>query len=152
MEKNELLRQAWPIIEPELASLGYELVELVFTKTGHTRVLRVHIDKEGGGITIDDCTEASRLLDPILDATELIMSQYMLEVSSPGVERPVRKAADFERFIGEAIRMEAYVASNGRKRFAGTLVGFEDDMIQVECDGEVYEVHIENLKRANLDR
>ncbi len=152
MEKNELLRLAWPILEPELASLGYELVELVFTKTGNTRVLRVHIDKEGGGITIDDCTAASRLLDPVLDATELIMSQYMLEVSSPGIDRPIRKAVDFERFVGETIRMEAYVASNGRKRFSGTLVGFEEDMIQVECDGETYEVHIENLKHAHLDR
>ena len=155
MDKNELIRQAWPIIEPELAEQGYELVELQFTKTGNMRILRVYIDqldKDAGGIRIEDCTAASRLLDPVLDATELIMSQYMLELSSPGIDRPIRKAEDFKRFVGETIRMEAYVESNGRKRFTGTLLGYDDDLIEIECDGQTYEVHVENLKRAHLDR
>jgi ribosome maturation factor RimP len=75
-----------------------------------------------------------------------------LEVSSPGIDRPIRKPEDFERFAGERIRLKARSPVNGRKHFKGVLTGLKDGLVLLECDGESHAIHIENIKKANLDR
>lgn len=152
MQQRELITRAWQLLEPELAEQGYELVELELGRQGASPVLRVFIDKAGGGITLDDCAEVSQFLSPLLDKVDLIDERYMLEVSSPGIDRPLRKPSDFKRFEGEPIRLRSHAPVNGRSRFKGRLAGFEDGLIQVECEGTAWTVHIENLKSARLDR
>lgn len=151
MERSEIVRRSWQELEPELAALGYELVEVEYTPQGGSPVLRLFIDKPDG-ITLDDCQRASHLVSAVLDHSDYISDQYMLEMSSPGFDRPVRKASDFEKFAGEKVKVMAHTAVAGRKQFRGILKGFRDGLILVDCDGMECGIHIENLKKARLDR
>ena len=152
MENRELIRQTWEAMAPHLMEQGYELVELEYGRQGGTGVLRFFIDKAGGGITLDDCTAASQLLSPLLDRFDLISERYLLEVSSPGIDRPIRKPEDFLRFVGEPIRLRSNTPVEGRGQFKGVLTGFKDGLILMDCDGKTCTVHIENVKSARLDR
>lgn len=151
MERGEVAKQAWRLLEPELNRQGFELVELEYVAQGSSMVLRVYLDREGG-ITLDQCAAASQVLSPLLDAEAFMDGRYILEVSSPGIARPIRKAEDFRRFRGEKIKIVASTPVLGRARFTGTLMAFQDGLITIECDGEPYEIHVENLKKAHLDR
>ena len=151
MEGPELIRRAWDLLAPELAEFGYEVVEIEYVRPGGADVLRLFIDREGG-VNIDDCAKASRQVSALLDKGDFIKSNYNLEVSSPGIARPLRKPADFERFVGENIKVQAIAPVEGRKRFKGVLTGLKDGMLALEVDGTEYRIHLENVKRANLDR
>lgn len=152
MSKEELVRRFWERFDSEIAEQGYELVEVEIAGQGGTRILRVYIDKPEVGIRIEDCTAVSQFLNPLLDAEDFISDNYILEVSSPGIDRPLRKPEDFIRFAGEEIVVQTYSPLQGRKKFTGILRGFEDGLIQVDCDESPVEIHLENLKRANLNR
>jgi ribosome maturation factor RimP len=151
MAEHDVVSRFWEVFEPELADQGYELVEVEYAHQGGTRILRVFIDRTGG-VSLDDCQTVSRFLSPMLDAEDWIENQYMLEVSSPGFDRPVRKPADFQRFVGEPIKVQTTSPTQGRKRFHGTLVSYADGMLVVESDGSQYAIHLEHVKKANLDR
>lgn len=152
MSKEELVRRFWAVFEPEIVEQGYELVEVEITGEGGVRILRIYIDKDSGGIRHEDCASVSQLLNPLLDADDFISENYILEVSSPGIDRPVRKPEDFTRFSGESIQLSTHSPVDGRKKFSGVLRGFDDGLIQVDCDGTLYEIHAENLRKANLIR
>ena len=151
MQKAEITRRAWAELEAPLAEMGYEVIEIEFLQEGRRMILRLFVDKTGG-ITLDDCTAVTQLVSPLLDRSDFVSGEYFLEVSSPGIDRPVRKPADFERFVGEPIRVRAVEPVQGRRNFRGVLQGFDDGLIVVACDGQAYSVHIENLAKANLDR
>lgn len=151
MEGPELIRRAWEVLAPELAEFGFELIEVEFIRHGGTDVLRLFIDREGG-VTIDHCAAASRQVSAMLDRDDFIESNYTLEVSSPGIARPLRKPADFERFKGERVKIQTIAPVEGRKRFTGVLTGFSDGLVALESDGTECRIHLENVKRANLDR
>lgn len=148
---GEVVRRVWFDLEPELKEQGYELVEVEFAQQSGAWTLRLFIDRDGG-ITLDDCQTVSHFVGPFLDKADFIDGHYMLEVSSPGFDRPVRKPADFERLAGERIKLVALAPVNGRKQFKGILRGFRDGAVVVECDGVAHMIHIENLKKAHLDR
>lgn len=152
MSREELVRRFWERFESEIAEQGYELVEVEIAGQSGTRILRLYIDKPGGGVGIQDCSVVSQFLNPLLDAEDFISDNYILEVSSPGIDRPLRKPEDFVRFAGEEITVHTYSPLQGRKKFTGILRGFEDGLIQVECEEMPCEIHLENLKRANLNR
>jgi len=147
----EVVRRVWELLEPELSELGFELIEVEFAKRGSTNILRLFIDREGG-ITIDDCALASRQMSATLDIDDFIEVQYTLEVSSPGIDRPLRRLKDFDRYAGERIKVKTVTPIEGRKRFSGVLTGCSDGMLALESDGTEYRIHLENVKRANLDR
>lgn len=151
MERSEIVRLVWSDVEQQLAEQGFELVEVEYGNEAHGVVLRLYLDMEGG-ITLGDCQRAAQFLNPFLDSCDYLDSRYMLEVSSPGIARPVRKPADFARFAGERVKLQSYAAVLGRKKFTGTLEAFQDDCVIVGCDGEQYEIHVENLKHCHLDR
>lgn len=151
MNNDETIRRGWRELEPLLYEQGYELVELEIAMFGGRRILRVFIDREGG-ITLGDCQAVTQILNPALDASDLMEGSYTLEVSSPGFDRPVRKPHDFERFAGEPIKVKTAMPVEGRKQFKGILKGLKDGLVVVESEGRVYEIHLENLLRANLER
>jgi ribosome maturation factor RimP len=148
---NGVTERVWEEVTPELNEQGYELVEVEYVPGARGRVLRLYIDREGG-VTLDDCQRVSRVVSNLLDRLDFIEERYVLEVSSPGFDRPVRKASDFDRFHGEPIKLVLETAVGGRKRINGILKGYRDGLVTVDSDGTIYEVHIENLKKANLDR
>ena len=151
MAPREVIERAWEELVPHLEEQGYELVEVEFGRSSGGWALRIYIDSSEG-ITLDDCQAVSHLLSPILDAAGFIDQGYVLEVSSPGFDRPVRKPADFERFTGERILVRTHTPVEGRKTFRGVLTGFSDGLVLVECEGAICEVHLENVLKANLVR
>lgn len=151
MLANEVTERVWEEVTPELNEQGYELVEVAYVPGARGRVLRLYIDRESG-VTLDDCQRVSRVVSNLLDRLDFIEERYVLEVSSPGFDRPVRKASDFERFKGERVKLVLETAVSGRKRINGVLQGYQDGLVRVDSEGTIYEVHIEDLKKANLDR
>lgn len=139
MAKSNTEKKVLPLLEPIVAERGLELVDLEFVKEGANWYLRVYIDKEGG-VSIDDCEAVSRALEAKLDEKDPIEQAYVLEVSSPGIDRPLKKDADFIRFQGEIIDVKLYKAVDGQKQFQGKLLGFNDGVISLEEeDGTVRE-------------
>lgn len=126
--KVELLTEdlVMPIVEKE----NFELVDVEFKKEGPHRYLRVFIDKDGG-ITLDDCQKVSEALSEKLDELDPIEENYFLEVSSPGLDRPLKKDADFQRFKGELVEVKLYEPMNGQKLIEGELVGLVEDQIHL---------------------
>ena len=152
MTDSDIVRRTWHLFEACLHEQHYEIVQVEYVHQGRAKILRIYIDKPEGGITHEDCVAVSQLLSPMLDEDGFITEDYMLEVSSPGVDRPIRKPEDFARFVGEQMKLVAQAPSAGRRRYTGTLKGFEDGLIRMECGDETLQIHIENLKKANLIR
>ena len=151
MQINEIVRVAWENLEPELLQQGYELIEVECAQQGTKDILRLFIDTEKG-ITLDDCADVSRFVGALLDKYDWIDRRYTLEVSSPGLARRVRKPEDFKRFAGEKIKLKTIAPVNGRRSFSGVLTAYDDGLISLDDGGTIHAVHIENVKKAHLDR
>lgn len=126
-------KKIMPFLEPIVAERNLELVDFEFVKEGANWYLRVYIDKEGG-VDIEDCEGVSRALEAELDADDPIEQAYILEVSSPGIDRPLKKDADFEKYRGEIIEIKLYKGIEGQKQFQGELLGLENGVISIEDD------------------
>ena len=122
---------AKPIVEEK----GCTLWDVEYVREGSERFLRIYIDKEGG-IDIDDCERVHRALDPVLDEKDPIKESYHFEFSSAGLERPLKRPSDFERFMGAAVLVKLYRPRNGLKEIPGILRGYEDGKITVEAGKE----------------
>ena len=118
---------------PLLAEHNFELVDVEYVKEGGNWYLRAYIDKEGG-ITVDDCEVISRTLSDWLDREDVIADSYTLEVSSPGLGRPLKKDKDFERSLGEAVELRLYKPRDKQKEFAGILKGYDRETVTVETE------------------
>ena len=124
------------IVQPIVDSKNFEIVDIEYVKEAGEYYLRVYLDKEGG-ISLSDCELVSRELSEILDQKDPIKDNYFLEVSSPGLDRPLKKDKDFERYKGRDVEIKLYKPMNGSKKFEGELVGLtEDNNIKVIIDGE----------------
>ena len=133
-------------VEPTLAGMGFELVDLQASNKG--RFLRIFIDK-AGGITVDDCADVSRHLARYFAVEGVDYDR--LEVSSPGLDRPLRKVGDFVRFAGQKADVKMLAPDlNGRKRFVGVLLGVEKEVLSVEVDGARVALELKGLDRAKL--
>ena len=118
---------------PLLAEHNFELVDVEYVKEGGNWYLRAYIDKEGG-ITVDDCEVISRTLSDWLDREDFIADSYTLEVSSPGLGRPLKKDKDFERSLGEAVELRLYKPRDKQKECAGILKGYDRETVTVETE------------------
>jgi ribosome maturation factor RimP len=145
MLRDTLAARFAPLVE----GLGYELWELEYSPGRGNGFLRLYIDAEAG-ITLDDCERVSRAVSEVLDAEDPIPGQYTLEVSSPGLERPLRTAQQFGRFAGETVAVETVQAMEGRRRFKGTLVAVGDGTIEVEVDGRRWTLPLSGIRKAHL--
>ena len=121
--------------EPVLSSLGLELVDVEIVGSGRARTLRLTVDREGG-IDLDTLAEANRPVSDALDAVDALAGPYTLELSSPGLERPLRRPAEFRRFVGTTISVKSHEAVAGARRHRGLLTEADDDGIVLEVDGE----------------
>src|SRR4051794_11086356 len=129
--KSVLIEQVEQVVAPVLAEHEAELVYVEFVHEHGNWVLRFFLDK-GNGITLDDCAKISEHLSRVLDATDLIAQSYSLEVSSPGIYRPLRKEKDFARFKGERADIHLYAPINGRRHFRGTIEDVHDGQVDVK--------------------
>jgi ribosome maturation factor RimP len=155
----QLVEQIETLVQPILDDLQLELVDLVYQRENRGWVLRFFLDKEGG-INLDDCAEASREISALLDVEELIDTAYNLEVSSPGLDRPLKKAQDFERFAGQQVKIKTLVPidpdgrGRNRKSFLGTLDGLQGNQVLVTLkEKTVVQIAIpmDQIAAANLE-
>ena len=136
------------LLQPGAETLGYELVAVEMSG-GDTSILRIYIDAPDG-VTIDDCSKASRQFSAILDVEDPISTKYTLEVSSPGLDRPLAKPDHFVKVIGSNVKIKMNVLVNGRRRFTGELIEANKKFAVVEVDGEQTELFYDEMDRARL--
>lgn len=141
--------QVVSVVEPVVSGLGYELVGAEFGQAENGQTLRVYIDKPEG-IVMEDCATVSRQLNAVLDVEDTIKSAYLLEVSSPGVDRPLFTEAHFSAQVGEQIRVRMADAVDGRRNFKGQLVAVENAHAVVEVDGIDYQLPVTDVEQAHL--
>jgi ribosome maturation factor RimP len=142
-------REVAALVEPVLRDLGFELVDVEFLHTQGRWVLRLTIDREGG-VTVDDCARVSRELGDLIDVKDLIRRKYFFEVSSPGLDRPLKKERDVLRAVGKKIKVKMTAPIQGRRNFSGYLSDFVDGTLVVK--GEQGEVSLPwtQVQKANL--
>lgn len=147
------------LVQPILDDFGLELVELEYKPEGRGMALRIFIDKPGG-VGLDDCVAVSREVEAVLEVEDPIRGAYRLEVSSPGLDRPLKKPADYERFAGQAVKIKTRELldpdqrGHARKTFSGRLLGCSDGQVrveQVDKRGGVVAIDLHDIARANLD-
>ncbi len=149
-EAERIMKGVSCIAESLLPEFGMEMVDVEFLHERGRWTLRVYIDKEGG-VTIDDCASVSRELGDLVDAENIIDHPYVLEVSSPGIDRPLRKEQDFLRSIGKLIKLEMVRPVNKRKNITGRLAHVKDGMVRLLVDdADLFELPIDEIKRARI--
>ena len=138
------------LVDGLIKESGLELVDIELKNQGRSKILRIFVDKENG-VNIDDCALLSRELGTLLDVNDIISSRYTLEVSSPGLRRPIKKEEDFKRFSGKKVKIKTKELIENRKNFTGTLRSCENGIIDVEIDNINYSIPLELVSKANLE-
>ena len=141
--------RVYELIEPILWTLDFELVDVEFLTERGQWVLRVYIDKKGG-VTLDDCARVSGEIEHPIDVQEIIAHEYVLEVSSPGLNRPLKKEKDYQRALGKKVKIKVSLPLEGRKRFTGYLRNLDDEYLHIEVDGRLYRLPRQDIIKANL--
>lgn len=147
---SRIERNLLQMLEPIVAAMGYELVGIIYRGNPKSALLRLYIDKPGG-VGLDDCTRVSNHVSGVLDVEDPISTKYTLEVSSPGLDRPIFKPSDYDRFIGEQVRLRLQPPLDGRRRLAGELRGLRGDEVVIEENGIEINVPLSQIDRANLE-
>ena len=142
------------LIRPVIETMGFEYIGLEYLSNPKNRLVRVYIDREPEGIGVDDCADVSNEISALLDVEDLVSGQYSLEVSSPGVERPLFDPEHYRQFVGERARVHLYAPlgdEHGRRRkLTGRIVEVGDDRVILEVDGGNIAVAFDDIRRANL--
>lgn len=144
--KQELLTE---LLEPVIESMGFELWGLEFHSNGKNQMLRIYIDSENG-IGIDDCSGVSRQCAAILDVEDPIQTEYQLEVSSPGMDRPLYKLDQFARYVGHKIKLQLRFPYEGQRRYTGTLTGVENEDLVLAVDDHEYLFPVDGIEKSSL--
>ena len=146
---ESVLKEIERLIEPVLAEMGIDLMDMEYRSGQGRRVLRIYADRPTG-INLDDCAMVSREIGNLLDVKDLLQHHYVLEVSSPGLNRPLKREKDFLRAIGHKIKVKTAVPLKGRKNFSGVLQSFENGTLQLKLDDTVVQIPEESVNKANL--
>ena len=168
------IQDLWALAEPYVIDAGFDLVEVQSGREPTGWVVRVFIDRPlalapgaavpardesgaaeaveqpAGPPSLENCERVSRDLSAALDVADMIPHTYQLEVSSPGLDRPLRRERDFARFTGQNARVRLVEGVEGRRNFSGTLRGAKDGLVEIECDGRSYQLPVEGIAKANL--
>jgi ribosome maturation factor RimP len=156
MSQISVVDKVTALAGPLLTSLGVELVEVEYKRVGRSMVLRLFIDKPGG-INLDDCAEVSREFSLLLDIEDFISENYTVEVSSPGLDRPIKREEDYRRYTGSLVKVRTFelipdAEGNKRKTFLGTLLGLEGDLVRLQLkEGQLAEIPLDKVAKANLE-
>lgn len=138
------------LISPSLEAMGYRVVRVAFTG-GRRATLQVMVERtDEAAMTVEDCASVSRNLSALLDVADPIASSYLLEVSSPGIDRPLVRRGDYERFAGFEAKLELSAPREGRRRFRGRLLGLDGDDVKLELSGETVLLPLSAIARAKL--
>ena len=153
----------WLLAEPYVRDAGFDLIEVQCGREPSGWVVRLFIDtpasagtgsvtsaEQLGKVGLDDCERVSRDVSAALDVADSIPHAYQLEVSSPGLDRPLRRERDFARFVGQSARIRLNDGVEGRRNFHGTLQAAKDGRVEIACDGRSYEIPIDDIQKANL--
>lgn len=146
--KDSLNERVTALLEPVATREGYELVAVELAGAAKTPILRVFLDREGG-LDIDSLVAANGWVSDALDAADVIASAYTLEVSSPGIDRPLRKLIDFERFVGSTAVLKT-TPVEGRHKFTGTIQGIDGESVVLETEGETFHIPVGAITKAHL--
>ena len=138
------------LIEPSIVGLGYELSDIDVKLNERDGIVRIFIDKLPDGVGMEDCEAVSRQVSALLDVEDPIPGNYTLEVSSPGLDRRLTKLEHFERFLEEVVRIKLRFPLDGRRNFRGTLKAANTENINVEVDGELFELPLATIESARL--
>jgi ribosome maturation factor RimP len=149
------LKDLWLLTEPYVRDAGFDLIEAVSGREASGWVVRLFIDAPvGAEVTVshEDCARVSRDVSAALDVADIISHAYQLEVSSPGLARPLRREGDFARFVGESARIKLSDEGgvDGRRNFSGKICAAKDGRVEIECDGRSYQLPIDGIAKANL--
>jgi len=147
---DEMLSEVKNLIEDIVEREGIELVDVVFRREPNGWVLRVFIDKPGG-VSLDDCRFVSRQLSDILDVKDIIPHAYRLELTSPGVNRPLVKKSHFMGVIGGQVKIKTRSPIENRRNFKGTLIDYKEGSVCLEVDGKEHIIPHDNIEKANLE-
>jgi len=147
---EKLEKAATDLVEPVCAAAGLELVLVEFRREPAGRILRLYIDRPEGGVTLDDCTHISRQVTDLLDVSMENLGPYNLEVSSPGIQRPLVKPADYQRFAGQSVHIRLHAPVNGQKKFKGTISAATDETVQIETATGAVSFDFSQIARTRL--
>jgi ribosome maturation factor RimP len=158
------LQTLWNLVEPCVTDAGFDLVEVQSGREPSGWVVRLFIDRPAlaeaaasasdgtseAAVSLADCERVSRDVSASLDVADALTHAYQLEVSSPGLDRPLRREKDFARFAGEQVRVRLTEGVDGRRNFSGRLCGAHDGLAQIDCDGRTYHLPIGDIAKANI--
>jgi ribosome maturation factor RimP len=150
MKPDDTVARISEVIQPVLLAREVELVDTEFVRTGKRYTLRLFLDKPGG-ITLDDCAALSNLIGEIIDVHDVIEHAYTLEVSSPGLTRPLKKVEDFKRFTGSLVRITVRGGPGKRSLFRGELVGLAGETVALREGSHIHQIPLADIVRARLD-
>jgi ribosome maturation factor RimP len=150
MNPKEIVERVQTIINPILSQEGLELVDIEYRRESKGWILRLYLDKEGG-ITLDDCTRMSQEVGRNLDIEDFIQAPYTLEVSSPGLTRSLKTKKDFIKNLHRLIKVKTFDPIDHRRNFKGKLLGISENKIEIESDGGIFEIPLNNMAKANLE-
>jgi ribosome maturation factor RimP len=137
------------LLRPTVEANGFELLGLEVVQAGRHSTLRIYID-HADGVNVENCALVSREVSAILDVEDPIQAEYSLEVSSPGLDRPLFTPAHYAAVIGQKVEVKLAIPQDGRRKFKGMLTAIEDDMLIVEVDGKPYRLLMDNIDKANV--
>ena len=139
------------IIEPSVNAEGFDLVRVLFSGAEKDNTLQIMVERlDGQNMTSDDCEKLSRSVSALLDVEDVIDSRYLLEISSPGIDRPLVKLADYERFKGREAKIETLLPIDGRKRFKGTLLGTDGEQVVLDFEEKEIKIDFSAITKAKL--
>jgi ribosome maturation factor RimP len=150
MDKEELIERLKVLLSEFLSSSNLELVDLIYRREGRDFVLRVLVDKPQGGITLDECTSLSRSISEMLDANNLPDESYMLEVSSPGLDRPLSSEKDFRRNLGRKVKFFLKEMLNGKLEWDGLIKEVNNNSVIIETGAQVLEIYLDKINKAKI--
>jgi ribosome maturation factor RimP len=148
--KETVAERVWEVAEPLVTDEGLEIVDVEYRREPRGVMLRLFIDREGG-VSLDDLTRVSRQLGDLLDAHDVVPGRYTLELSSPGINRRLRRPEHFSRYIGEKVRVKLAVPREGRRVFVGKLESVEDNGISVADQTGVHVIGFSEIAEANYE-
>lgn len=150
MTQQDVIAQVEELLRPIAARYGLETVDIALSGEAHRTVLRVLMDRLEGGITVEECARVSEALSRQLDLYDLFEHPYTLEVSSPGLDRPLRNDTDFRRFAGKKAELRTYGPVDGQRHFRGILLGVIGDAVVLQLDGRQVQVPKSQIAQARL--